>query len=101
MANHRAGKACHKACIRQDKQAKLGMQTSLMRNYFKEPPKESQPIHSTVASPLLLVSACPPAGLPTHLPAHPLAHQTTYLLAHPLTHFLASASTPPPTHEAG
>ena len=93
MTHHRSGKTCSKAQIAQDKQAKLDVQTSLMKNYFKGAP-ESKPVHSTVAPPLLLVSAPPTgssAGLPTNPPTGPP----------PCPPFpLASASTSPPTYKA-
>ena len=106
LANHRAGKACHKAQRTQDKQTKLGMQTSLMKSYFKEP--GPQCIHSTVVSPLSLVSAHPSAGLPTCPPASPLTymptHQPAGLPACPPTSPPpfppTSASTSSPTHKA-
>ncbi len=73
MTYHRSGKACSKARLGQDKQAKLGMQTLFMKNFFKGAP-EPKPVHSTMASPLPLVSAPPtgsPAGLPTNPPTSP------------------------------
>ena len=79
MKNHTGKRACHKTQISEDKQTKLGMQTSLMKSYFKEP----QAVQSTVMTPLTLPQACPPtclpscspAGLPTYPPTSPPTYQ--------------------------
>src|SRR5258708_7387046 len=72
------------------------MQTSLMKSYFKEP--GPQCIHSTVVSPLSLVSAHPSAGLPTCPPASPLTYMPTHQPAGLPTCPPTSPPASPPTY---